>query len=193
MKTSVKEVKGSWDLGFSLDKHMISSTYLGEDEYGHPRFNNLRSEVGEATYQLKNQRNASEARPIAQAIFDNVYGKFQNVSVIIPMAASTARTAQPVDQVAQILAALTDLPWYQGWLVKAAGGKKLKDVPEEERADEVKGTMSLAGQLQGTGKVNVLLLDDLYQSGASVNEACTVLRTYERIGKIYFVAFTRKH
>jgi predicted amidophosphoribosyltransferase len=193
MKTAIKEIKGNWDLGYTLDKHMISSTYLGDDEHGHPRFDNQRTEVGEATYQLKNKHKESEAAPLAQAIFDNVFLKFKDVHVIIPMAASTARSVQPVDQVAAALAGLTELPWYKGWLIKAQGGKKLKDIPEADRSGAVKGTISLAGDLDEEGKVNILLLDDLYQSGASVNEACAVLRAYAKIGKIYFVALTRKH
>lgn len=193
MKTAIKEVKGNWDLGYTLDKHMISSTYLGDDEHGHPRFDNQRTEVGEAIYQLKNQRKASEAALLAQEIFDNVFSKFKDVHVIIPMAASTARPIQPVNQVAAALARLTGLPWYKGWLVKESGGKKLKDVDETDRPSALKGTISLVGDLNEQGKVNILLLDDLYQSGASVNEACAVLRTYAKIGKVYFVALTRKH
>lgn len=193
MKTEIREVKGNWDLGYTLDKHMLSSTYLGDDEHGHPRFENHRTEVGEAVFQLKNRGQQDKGALLAQAIFETVFPKFEDVHVIIPMAASTARTVQPVHQVVASLAGLTGLDWYDTWLVKAPGGKKLKDIPEADRADAVKGTISLKGCLPGEGKVNILLIDDLYQSGASVNEACAVLRAYPRTGKIYFVALTRKH
>ena len=53
MNVNVKEISGVWDKGFSLDKHKISSTYTGDNEYGHATFNTLRTDIGEALYQLK--------------------------------------------------------------------------------------------------------------------------------------------
>ena len=53
MEVQVKKIQGSWDLGYVLHKHTISSVYLGVDEWGHNRFDNTRSEPGEALNQLK--------------------------------------------------------------------------------------------------------------------------------------------
>jgi hypoxanthine phosphoribosyltransferase len=39
---------------------------------------------------------------------------------------------------------------------------------------------------------NALVLDDLFDSGASMEAACTVLRTYAKIDKIFIAAFTWK-
>jgi predicted amidophosphoribosyltransferase len=95
--------------------------------------------------------------------------------------------------IAQQLATLTGKPWYDSWLMKA-GGKSLKDVQgRDERIAALEGKLSLSGELQGTGPVNVLLVDDLYQTGASIEAACALLAGYERIGKIYVVALTRKY
>lgn len=53
MEVQLKKLEGSWDLGYALHKHTLSSVYLGDDEYGHPRFDTTRSEPGESLYQLK--------------------------------------------------------------------------------------------------------------------------------------------
>ncbi len=41
-----KEIKGSWDQGFVLDVHTISSTMIGYNEFGHPEFDTVRSQLG---------------------------------------------------------------------------------------------------------------------------------------------------
>lgn len=46
MQVQVRKLEGSWDLGYALHKHTLSSVYLGDDEHGHPRFDNTRSEPG---------------------------------------------------------------------------------------------------------------------------------------------------
>lgn len=50
MDVNVKAIAGNWDAGFVLDKHVRSSTYLGDNEFGHPTFHTIRSEVGEALF-----------------------------------------------------------------------------------------------------------------------------------------------
>ena len=45
-------LRGPWASGFALHVHSLSSTYLGDDEYGHARFSTTRSPVGELLYQL---------------------------------------------------------------------------------------------------------------------------------------------
>ncbi len=42
-----KRISGSWDEGYVLDLHTISSTLIGHNEFGHPEFDTVRSELGE--------------------------------------------------------------------------------------------------------------------------------------------------
>ena len=35
MQVQIRKLEGSWDLGYALHKHTLSSVYLGDDEYGH--------------------------------------------------------------------------------------------------------------------------------------------------------------
>ena len=46
-------IPGNWKKGFAYDIHTLDSVYLGVDEYGHDRWENTRSEMGELLYDLK--------------------------------------------------------------------------------------------------------------------------------------------
>lgn len=193
MKVSLREIKGPWDAGWVLDKHMLSSTYLGDDAFGHPRFDNKRSEVGEATYQLKYRSDWSQARPLAQAIADNICPKLQRIGFIVPMPASKARSRQPVTEVAKELSELLEKPMFDELLRKAPNGKSLKDLTTKaEKVEAIGSSFSVKDQIDGDGPWNVLVVDDLYDTGASMDAACKVLREYPKVRRIYVAALTWK-
>lgn len=100
MKVSLKQINGPWDQGWVLDKHMVSSTFLGNDDRGHPCFDNQRTEIGEATYQLKYQKDWNQVGPLAQAVATNVFPRLDQVGFVVPMPASNIRQRQPVTEVA---------------------------------------------------------------------------------------------
>lgn len=52
-------LKGNWTKGLAFDLHTVASVYLGPDEFGHDRFDNTRSEIGELVYQLKYKHDQS--------------------------------------------------------------------------------------------------------------------------------------
>jgi hypothetical protein len=62
MKVALRQIQGPWDAGWVLNKHTLSSQYIGDDDYGHARFETTRSEVGEATYQLKYRHDWSQVQ-----------------------------------------------------------------------------------------------------------------------------------
>ncbi|MGP8251484.1 MAG: ComF family protein [Terracidiphilus sp.] len=191
MKVSLRQIRGPWDEGWVLDKHSVSSVYLGDDEQGHPQFNTTRTEVGEATFQLKYRNDWSKAKHLAQAIAENICPKLSQVGFIVPMPASSQRKRQPVTEVAKELGVLVKSPVYSNLLIRAKNGKSLKDLnTKDEKIEAIGNSFGLNDEIPGNGQWNVLVIDDLFHTGASMETACKVLRTYPKVGKIYVAALT---
>jgi hypothetical protein len=68
MKVQLKKLEGSWDAGYALNKHTLSSDFIGYNEFGHPMFDTKRSEPGEALYQLKYRSDWTQVEPLAAQI-----------------------------------------------------------------------------------------------------------------------------
>ena len=87
-------ITGPWLEGCVLDRHVVSSVFLGEDEGGHPRFDNTRSTLGELLYQLKNQNGPAD--DIIETAVDFVLRNWPSrVDCVISPPPSIARTRQP--------------------------------------------------------------------------------------------------
>lgn len=196
MKNNIIPIKGNWDAGYALDRHKISSTYIGDNEFGYPQFDTLRTEVGESLYQLKYRGDFAQAGPLAAEIQKYLVPRFGPVGLIVPMPATKPRTRQPVTEIARALAGLIGLACFENLLVKApaaAGAPSLKDiVGKEAKAAAMKGRFTVNDEIAGEGRWNVLLVDDLYDSGASMEAACAALRTYPKIDRIFVAALTWK-
>jgi predicted amidophosphoribosyltransferase len=191
LKVSLKQVWGMWDEGWVLDKHSASSVYTGDDVYGRPQFNTTRTEVGEATFQLKYRNDWTQAKPLAQALAENIYPKLSQVGFIVPMPASSQRARQPVTEVTNELGALLKIPSFSNMLIKAKNGKSLKDLnTKDEKIDAIGNSFNVNDEISSDGRWNVLVVDDLFHTGASMEAACKVLRTYHKVGKIYIAALT---
>ena len=196
MEVQVKKIQGSWDLGYVLHKLTISSVYLGVDEWGHNRFDNTRSEPGEALYQLKYQSDWSQVEPLAAQIKETLLPLFGKIGLIIPMPASTVRARQPVNELAYALGKLMDTPVFDGMIVKApapVGSPALKNLHNRAEKDAaLAGRFTINDAITNDGHWNALLLDDLFDTGATMDAVCKALRTYKKINQIYAAAITWK-
>ncbi len=65
LNVSLRPIDGPWDGGWVLDKHIVSSKYLGEDERGNSLYDTTRTEVGQATFQLKYRSDWEQAKGLA--------------------------------------------------------------------------------------------------------------------------------
>jgi hypothetical protein len=72
MKVNLRQLKGNWDDGYALDKHVLQSTFLGYNESGHATFDTDRSEAGESLFQLKYRLDWARAEKLAEAIHESV-------------------------------------------------------------------------------------------------------------------------
>jgi predicted amidophosphoribosyltransferase len=196
MKTAIKQLNGNWDLGYALDKHVLSSIYLGDDEHGHPRFDNTRSEAGEALFRLKYRADWAQVPPIALQLKETLVPLLQNVGLIIPMPASTERPRQPVTEIARELGRLMNVPVFENLVSKAAGpagAPALKNLTtKDEKVAALAGRFTINSIITNEGKWNALVLDDLFDTGASMEAVGAALRTYPKIDKVYAAAITWK-
>lgn len=195
MKVQLKQLQGNWDNGYALDKHMVSSTFLGYNEVGHPQFDNQRTEVGEAVYRLKYKNDWDKSGLLATAVVDHICPLLPAIGLVVPMPASQARARQPVNDVAEAIAKSLEVTSFDNILAKAPSttGRKLKDLHTRAEKDaELAGKFSIVDGISGEGKWNVLLVDDLFDSGASMTAATAALKTYNKINGVYVVALTWK-
>lgn len=196
MAVNLRKLEGNWDIGYALDKHSLSSVYTGHNEYGHPTFDTKRTDVGEAVYQLKYRQDWSQAVRLARAVQKYVVPLIGRVGLIVPTPASTPRNRQPVTEVASELAKLLEVNVFNNLLVKNSiptANQSLKNMRfKEEKVAALEGRFLIQDEIDGNGKWNAILLDDLFDTGASMEMACTALRTYAKINYIYAVALTWK-
>lgn len=191
MKVNVKQIDGEWDLGFVLDQHSTRSVPNGHHANGHPKYDTDYTEVGAMVHQFKYRSDFTQVPALAKAVHAHIVPKFGNIDLIVPMAPSTVRKAQPVTTLARYLAKVMKVAVELDFLVKRAGSASLKDIHTRWAKEQaLKGTLSLAHDLKGDGPFDVLLLDDLFDTGASLGAACGVLRKCEKIGAIYVAALT---
>ncbi|MBI5130387.1 MAG: ComF family protein [Rhodopseudomonas palustris] len=195
MQVSVRRLMGNWDVGYALHTHVISSVYLGRDEHGRDRFDNTRSEPGEALFQLKYRSDWAQVQPLAEQVRVSLLPLFPDVGLIVPMPASVARPRQPVTEIARELGRLANIPVFETIVTKASapvGAPQLKNLTtKEEKAAALVGRFTVKDVIGGDGKWNALLLDDLFDTGASMEAVCDALRTYPKIGGIYVGAITQ--
>ncbi|WP_092835048.1 ComF family protein [Roseovarius lutimaris] len=196
MKANIKKISGNWADGYALDKHMLSSEFLGHNEYGHPQFNNVRTEAGEAVYQLKYKQDWEQVAQLASGVIEHIVPKFGKIGLVVPVPASKQRARQPVYEVAKAVAKHLKVESFEGIVNKLPTDEptvSLKDLStKDEKVAALEGRFELKDAITNEGCWNALVIDDLYDSGASLEAVCAMLGSYRKIGKIYVATLTWK-
>lgn len=192
MNVNVKRIDGVWKLGYSLDKHTTSSTPIGYNQYGHIQFDTVRSEAGEALFQLKYRSDFSQVSVIAQQLNESLGNFFSSCELVIPMPASKQRIRQPVTEIARELAILMGIPCLEELLVKTNDTPAIKDAGAREyRVSTLMNVFTISDVLP-SGLHDVLIVDDLFDTGSSLEAATNVLKGYSKIQDVYVATVTRK-
>lgn len=182
---------GPWNSGYALHVHALSSTYLGDDEYGHPRFSTTRSPVGELLYQLKYRNDRTAIMVLGDAAAQFCKNNWQlKVHAIVPVPPTQSRRLQPVLAVAEALAAKLRVPMCKG-LRKIKRTPQLKDLADyHERMEALQYAFSVDSR-ETEGR-QLLLFDDLYGSGATVRTITKALFTQGRARAVYLLTLIKK-
>lgn len=186
---AVLNLNGNWDEGYALDIHVVSSTYLGEDEYGNLVFDTTRSELGQCLYELKYQQKKQKSAKLGEIIRPLLkeIDLENKIDYIIPVPSSTPRFFQPVDVICEKVSEIINKNVCYEFLKKNSSNQS-KNLTLEEKKKLV-GTIE--SKKKFNVKANVLLIDDLYQSGQTLTECVNVLRNDGNIKKIYVLCMTK--
>ena len=187
MEINPQMLRGNWAAGWALDLHTFRSTAL---ENG--TFDTQRTEIGEALYRLKYRSDRSQVEPIAHAAADFLQKQpfFRGLVAIIPVPPSEEnRPFQPVSELALAIARKLDLAVPFGHLIKVRQTKALKDTEDRRsRKKELSGAFRVK-DTRFAGKW-VLLFDDLFRSGQTLNEIAFVLLTQGKVSGVFVLTVT---
>ena len=183
------KITGAWDDGYCLDRHTISSTMIGYNEFGHPEFDTQRSALGELIYRLKYKGDVGSIPFIVETAAHFIRGWGISLDQIIPMPPSKQRTMQPVFEIASALASTLGIAVDTKSVSKTTSTLQMKDIGDySARMVALESTIQVEGDLDGK---RVLLMDDLFQSGASMNVVARAIKDIGRARPVYAIALTR--
>lgn len=186
----VIRLTGQWKEGYAIDRHTVYSIYLGENDYGHPIYDTKRTEIGELVYQLKyqNKNIINDIMELVKPVLDHWRIK-EKVDIVIPIPPSdSSRIFQPVFLISKAIADYLNIPT-STQVLKKTKAEQLKNVSNDKKLDSIKN--AIIKEKQFKRKVNILLVDDLYDSGATLNEAVNILKKDKNVDEVYVLAMTK--
>ena len=186
-----KRIKGSWKDGFALDFHTVKSEYIGDDEYGHPQYDTTRSEIGELLYKLKYKKDKSVLTDIITVASHFVKTQGWPVDLIVPVPPSRkGRAFQPVPPLAEGIGRALDIDVIVDCVVKVKEIPELKNIYDfDERMRILENAFKV--QDSSVNGRSILLIDDLYRSGATLNAITKVLQQGSQVKCVYVLTVTR--
>jgi predicted amidophosphoribosyltransferase len=188
---SPKPIPGAWRDGFALDRHTLSSEFLGYNEYGNPEYDTTRTEIGEQLFRLKYRGDQSAIPLIVDAAVQFFESWAPDIDLLIPVPPSNEqRKHQPVIALARELSKRLEIELCDACVRKTKQTEELKSVRfYAERIDILKDAFDM--DRTKVEKRKVLLFDDLFRSGATLNAITKALYNQGGAESVYALAVTK--
>jgi competence protein ComFC len=189
-KYQARKLRGPWKDGYALDLHTTSSVMIGHNEYGHPEFDTTYSEVGGLMHRLKYRSDKTALSELVETAVSFIRSWGIEFTAIVPVPPTKVyRTFQPVLALATELANVFEVPLLKSAIRKAKQIPELKNLYDaDERQKLLKGAFE--GNQDVINGQRILLVDDLYRSGATMNAITEVLLA-SGASEVYAFAFTQ--
>lgn len=134
---------GGWDIGWALDMHTLSSVYIGDDPFGNPMFDTIRSDIGSLVYRLEYRGDFTVAQEIINVAlhFLEHNDLLGNIDLVLPAPPIKARITQPAFVIAEGIASSGKIPYTNEALSKIL--RRNQKMPLRRRKQKLLGRFSL--------------------------------------------------
>ena len=184
------KIDGNWKAGYAIDLHTINSVYLGDTPDGQPQFDNDRSEMGELINRLKYHSDETAIPKIIELINKNLKN-IMAVDFIIPVPPSNLNRAfQPVYKIVEELSKNSTVPLLKNLLSKTNVEELKSIINPAKREALLRDSLKLNPQIDIENKV-ILLIDDVYRSGATVRAVTDLLYNQAKVKSVYVLTMTK--
>ena len=183
------ELEGAWNKGFALDYHTIKSVPLGEDPFGHMQYDTTYTPMGELLKQFKYKNQYENVIEIVDTVvaFLGEHPEMMNVQSVLPVPPSNRmRAYQPTFELAELLAKRLGA-FYSADVLEKRTESEYKNLSAAEKLSE---HGMIVQNLKADRKIDILLIDDIYQTGSTLRQCTEVLRGDPNIDKIYVLTIT---
>ncbi len=180
--TYSKEIKGKFDKGYALD---FNSNFFGDHWE--------RTPIGELTYQFKYNGKRELADILADKVIDFLedHPDFASVDFLLPTPPSIRdREYDPMTELAEMIHNKSDIPLMNKVVEKIRDTQPMKDMQNMiQKANNIKGAFRVIDPVKIEGR-RILIIDDLYDSGATVDEFTRTLKRASAKG-VYVLTLTK--
>lgn len=188
-KINPQRIYGNFVSGVALDLHTLSSTYMGVNEFGHEVYDTVRSEVGDLLYKLKYRSDKDAGLELARVAGEFIASQKAKFGLLVPVPPSAARALQPVLFVADAIGAKVPLQ-VANCVTTTRPTEQLKGVTDKERRKELLAGLHAVDAKQTRGK-DILLFDDLFRSGSTLNAITDVLMGQGQAASVRVLTLTK--
>jgi competence protein ComFC len=214
MEINPQELKGIWNEGWALDLHTLKSIpkewttkkvkvhafvdgksveVEKEVQDKVTKWDTTYTPIGLEMNHLKYWNERQRVDAIAETAAEFLKQKIAEwkISLIIPVPPSdTTREFQPVYEIVEHIGRIREIEIDFNILRKLKSTTQLKEIEDPAMRKEVlNGAFSIQGK--SLTEKNVLILDDLYRSGETLNSVCDVIINEGKAKSVYVLTITK--
>lgn len=194
MEINLQKLDGQWNDGYALDVHTLTAKPLEKDENGNvTKWDKTYTPIGEQMNKLKYWGEVERVKIIGETAASAIkyYLTKWQIDLIIPIPPSKLdRPFQPVIEITKVFAKSVNLPVDYNGLRKTRATPQMIGITDiNERRNLLQGVFDVQ-QNTFSGK-DILLLDDLFRSGETLNAATNVLMKKGNARGVYVLTITK--